>query len=967
MAENMNDLGDLDPMKWLESLAVRQGATEGLTTEADLSVPEIDPSTVDMSQIREYTPSESWMVDLGKKRRAQAAEAAAEAGADSLAPTAPSSQASADYSPAEPTQVHAAAESMTAGQDYDPSAAGPQIGYYDHNRAYFDSNSGFYYDPYSQQYYDPNSGYYYDPHSQQYYDLNQAAYYQQQAAQQYAEQTQAAPQQAYDPSYFQRPAEASPEPAPAAGEIDPDTGIPVGMDPLLWLESLAKKTGEIDPNTLLTSADAEVADIDPSTVDMSQIREYTPSESWMLDLGKKRQAQAAQEAAAAAPPPAPEPAPAAGEIDPDTGIPVGMDPLLWLESLAKKTGEIDPSTLLTSADAEVAEIDPSTVDMSQIREYTPSESWMLDLGKKRQAQAAQEAAAAAPPPATEPEPMADPLETLSGLDDASFLDTLGAGFGQDPILDEVLVTADAIDPQDFLSELGDAPVAPLFGGTEESVDMSWLNDLGSEMSAEPLPAQGDEFNFGLSLGEPADPEIVTNEELLGSLEDLSDEELQARFENRQLTPEQELAYFMRVGQQRYAENEPVYVSDEDLPPAEATEMPDWMSQIQVVDDASAMDFDLELGGVFADDTAPPSSSDWSPSSDLAGDLQLPDFTLEAADAPFELPSPETPVGTGSLHLESYEDYQDELAVALDEEHDRLETNPDEEPSWFRQALQAVETEYVPPAASPEPEAAAEPKPWLSPSADSSEAAWFSQETSPAAPTDDWLDIPETGMSDAPSMEDLDTWMRPEAVAAAAEEPASFGLTPVLAELPPVQAEKLPAATLGALPAWAAISTPAAEAPPPPATVPMAPPPPPPPAARPTPPPPPSRPAPPAPMPGRVLVQGEPLPAPRLTPALVPASYAEYQGRLEQNPHDHGTRLELARVLARSNDVDQSLEHYQTLVDNMGELDQVSEDLRALLVSRPATPVARRLLGDVYMRQGYLQEALDAYRGALDNL
>jgi cytochrome c-type biogenesis protein CcmH/NrfG len=66
-------------------------------------------------------------------------------------------------------------------------------------------------------------------------------------------------------------------------------------------------------------------------------------------------------------------------------------------------------------------------------------------------------------------------------------------------------------------------------------------------------------------------------------------------------------------------------------------------------------------------------------------------------------------------------------------------------------------------------------------------------------------------------------------------------------------------------------------------------------------------------------------------------------------------------------VDQSLEHYQTLVDNMGELDQVSEDLRALLVSRPATPVARRLLGDVYMRQGYLQEALDAYRGALDNL
>src|SRR5215212_6444185 len=48
-ANNMNDdpLGGIDPMKWLESLAARQGANpDELTTSADIDVPVLPEDTV---------------------------------------------------------------------------------------------------------------------------------------------------------------------------------------------------------------------------------------------------------------------------------------------------------------------------------------------------------------------------------------------------------------------------------------------------------------------------------------------------------------------------------------------------------------------------------------------------------------------------------------------------------------------------------------------------------------------------------------------------------------------------------------------------------------------------------------------------------------------------------------------------------------------------------------------------------
>jgi cytochrome c-type biogenesis protein CcmH/NrfG len=62
-----------------------------------------------------------------------------------------------------------------------------------------------------------------------------------------------------------------------------------------------------------------------------------------------------------------------------------------------------------------------------------------------------------------------------------------------------------------------------------------------------------------------------------------------------------------------------------------------------------------------------------------------------------------------------------------------------------------------------------------------------------------------------------------------------------------------------------------------------------------------------------------------------------------------------------------MDQYEVLIDTMQLLPDVSEDLVGLLGEHPDDPRLRRLLGDSYMRRGMLQQALEAYRSALDRL
>jgi tetratricopeptide (TPR) repeat protein len=99
----------------------------------------------------------------------------------------------------------------------------------------------------------------------------------------------------------------------------------------------------------------------------------------------------------------------------------------------------------------------------------------------------------------------------------------------------------------------------------------------------------------------------------------------------------------------------------------------------------------------------------------------------------------------------------------------------------------------------------------------------------------------------------------------------------------------------------------------------------------------------------------------------PVGIAAFREQLAIEPDDHITRLALARALVDDLDWDQALSHYSELIAASHELDEVIEDLDHLLESRPRDIKAQTLLGDACMKQGDLDQALEAYRRALGSL
>jgi hypothetical protein len=936
---------------------------------------------------------------------------------------------------------------------YDPNQ--PQQGYYDPNQ--YQQQQG-YYDPNQPQqgYYDPNQ---YQQQQQGYYDPNQPqqGYYD---PNQYQQQQQGY----YDPNQAQAPAD------PAAPQIDPETGLPVGVDPMLWLESLAKHQDNVDTRFFLTDANMEIAPIDPNTVDQSQLGTYTPGES---------------SKASAAPAPQPEPpapAPSAEgelEIDPATGLPVGIDPMLWLESLAKHQDNVDTRFFLTDANMDTSTVDtarvtqayaampdfsnppPPQAGYSVAEEAVSDEFASLEMASSEQIaeQPAQSSDELQIDPATGLPVGVDPMLWLESLAkhqdnvdtrffltdanmDTSTVDTAKiaealASYDPPTVVAPAYTEGDSpqdyqempsqFDPPSFLDELGSQLEQP-----EEmsDTDLSWLDELG-KTEAEPLladtgrapaieedqwAANSNAFSAPPSIaqeypqeapsasaapaGEPGVPEEI--QIYLDMLGGISLEEARHLAETGQLNGEQQLAWQLLEAKIRYDEKRTseIIIPDDDLPPAEMGEIPSWLQGVQVVaDDALPFDVEGDSQAIFGDLSASPEQwipSDLSPADQAVSELQLPDFTLETIGQQ-DSTSPlvgEADLAGSPLQLDNYEGYsdQDEWAKALDEEHQRAEQGiVEEDPTWFRDAIQRVADEFdgvIPAEADVVASSPAEGGAWLSEPADSDRPSWLASEaeSSPAA----WLDNPQEDMlgDEVETIEALPNWLKPRETASddldiktwmLNEASGGTGIlrdpdvTPAdhttFAELPPADQERLSPATRGQLPAWAIMAEDEAPAPitPPPAPAPRVVPPP---AA-------PVRaaamPAAPAPVQTvqpaarqRIVMASEPVPAPS-APAIVPATYEPYRVKLEADPQDHNTRLELARSMLQNNDLESSLTQYQTLVENMGELDNVTTDLLDLVTSRPPHPTLRRVLGDAYMRQGYLQEALDAYRGALDSL
>jgi hypothetical protein len=825
-----------------------------------------------------------------------------------------------------------------------------------------------------------------------------------------------------------------------------DEENPLGdIDPMVWLESLAARQGATEGFT--TDQRVDVPEIDPDTVQIDEPG-YTPYVTFGQDTSQvKAETPAtpppAQPEYGYAPPPQPpeepvqpaEPPPMSMGID---GIPEGVDPIVWLESLAARQGATIGFT--TTERVEVPEIDPNTVVIDEPG-YTPSESFT------RRAEPPQEA----PPPEMPAEPTyQEPAawqpsdyyaQQPPASDSTAFLDELAgevgsipgveADFGAEPtdyytqqpppepsyqepaawqpsddyaqqppasdtsaFLDELSGEVDKIPgvEADFGADMWQEAITPAWAEPEPpeltqvpqqtATDLSWLDNLSGELyRPEPPPSLTEE------------PEAIeathTPQEVLDSTAGMSIEELESLRDQGLLSGEQELALEIRKAQRNMEERgiSETPVPFEELPPAEAGEIPTWLQQSARVTD------EQDSTSIFLDSIPAPSEPEDMPLwlaetgelHDFASEIDLPEFTLEAADSVTEEPGipvstvESPPAVTGILHLEDYDASADEWAEALDEEHDRQITGQVEDPTWFRDAMEHVEAIEAVAQESFAPEMVTVPEP-ETPVAPSESLDWLSPPPGEAAfdetyPDDlpDWLRPAPVEDEDESRerAEDIDTWLRDEETGGTMMRSSlPEAVVDSALALPPADDETLPKGKTGPLPEWSTVQETTAERKPA-AEIPI-PPPPPPPAPKPepkratatiptTPPPIPSRPA-----VRPTAVVGEPVP-PAGPPAPVPDSFEEYKARLEANPSDHAARLELARAMANAGDVNNSVPQYQTLIENMTEMDTVADDLRGLIARTPSHPALRRLLGDIYMRQGYLQEALDAYRGALDNL
>ncbi|GIK66452.1 MAG: hypothetical protein BroJett018_42460 [Chloroflexota bacterium] len=719
-----------------------------------------------------------------------------------------------------------------------------------------------------------------------------------------------------------------------------------------WLESLAARQGA-NPQEFMTTADMSVPEIDPNSVVIDEPG-YVPSEKFSRPLSAAAgpshpvEEPATFETSATQPyeVPAEQPefsfeTPAAAWVPQDGEIPVDVDPMAWLESLAARQGA-DPNEFMTAANYEIPEIDPNSVVIDEPG-YVPYSPFETTSG---QSFASTESYQPPVPSTPLPESMAEPSEDTSSL---SWLSDLAGD--------------QSTDVPDFLSSLA-------------------ADDIpGFDLSYEPTP-------------EPA----TTTPHMITSIEGLTDEQIAEAQAHGTITPEAELAWLMKKAESLAALS-PLNDEFEATHPVESDEIapgqiPDWLAA-QMPSDLEAAPVPEDTFPALIDEILPPPAPtdlpDWLSESPIVQELpeiELPEFTLEdtTSFAPMQ-----DEILAASDFIAGYAQSGDDWAAALDEEytlqHESL--TPPAEPDWYAEAVSKVEDtmpEMVQTEALPEFDISMFEVP-------------IETEIVASEPTDlpDWLQ--EMSSQVVPTDSDLPEWLigsqvvEPEAISEVATpdwlsepvmDPLSFvaenapseatTAQPELAFLAPTPSEAeaeehLPAAQEGGLPSW--YQAPMVETPPAPVyvapaqTVYQQPPvvmtPTPMPSVPPT-----APPMPPAPVAASSRQVAQPVPPPS-SPALVPAGFAQYQVSLEQNPSDHHTRLNLARELEKVGNLSASLDHYETLVESSAALEVVADDLSRLATRQPQNPKVRRLLGDTYMRQGRLQEALDTYRGALNQL
>jgi tetratricopeptide (TPR) repeat protein len=114
-----------------------------------------------------------------------------------------------------------------------------------------------------------------------------------------------------------------------------------------------------------------------------------------------------------------------------------------------------------------------------------------------------------------------------------------------------------------------------------------------------------------------------------------------------------------------------------------------------------------------------------------------------------------------------------------------------------------------------------------------------------------------------------------------------------------------------------------------------------------------------------VVEAE-VPEPTLVPE--PLGTRELKAlRVEDLPKDPNARLSMAHAALNAGDWSEALTIYETLVSSSELLDSVIDDLKVGVRRYPDNANGHQLLGDAFMKDGRLQDALEAYRTALNRL
>ncbi|MFN2182544.1 MAG: hypothetical protein ACK2UU_01075, partial [Anaerolineae bacterium] len=105
----------------------------------------------------------------------------------------------------------------------------------------------------------------------------------------------------------------------------------------------------------------------------------------------------------------------------------------------------------------------------------------------------------------------------------------------------------------------------------------------------------------------------------------------------------------------------------------------------------------------------------------------------------------------------------------------------------------------------------------------------------------------------------------------------------------------------------------------------------------------------------------------LVEAEAPSRADELLKQLKTRPRDYSARLELARLHYTEQEWDRALANYEKLISARRFLPDVVDDLEALADQGVEPARVYHMLGDAYMQQDQLDEALEMYRLARQKL